>query len=211
MRSARLPILLVLLGLLVAVPSGIAATRYLISSVEQLKPSVRTALRGDGYFRARSPAGDEAVYVGLSSPTPPGSVRPARVSVAVPAGNYIASGGCVAELVTSSHSLEWGRAWGSLNTTGSTPSADALESVSPDASGLGSAVTVPNAGGAKDVGTGITLASGEATLSDSAGFSLPRGGRIFQVCTGVGTTDSYMDVPSAHVTATRVGSLHNQG
>ena len=80
MRAWRVVFVGVVLAVIV-VSSGIAATRYLITSPSQISPHVQQSLRGGGY---------SAVTYG-----PPRTFT-VSVSVRVPAGSYVASGGCSA-------------------------------------------------------------------------------------------------------------------
>jgi hypothetical protein len=198
MKPVRIPIALAVLGLLVVVPSGIAATHYLIGSLSQVKPSVRAALRGTAYTTEASPVGE---VVSGTSPTGP-ATGPARQVLSLPPGNYVASGGCTAAQVTSSSSLEWGEAWAALSVQGSTD---------PDAPHTyGARASVPAVpGGSAEQPGGPSLAGGEAGLSDSGAFSLPRGGQISQVCTGTTAPGGYLTITRIYVTAVQVGSLHS--
>src|ERR1700733_5180205 len=80
MRTTRVVALGVTLTVLL-VSSGMAATQYVITSSSQISPSVRETLQDSGYYKVMD-----------NAPRP----LSASVSLRVPAGNYLVSGGCTA-------------------------------------------------------------------------------------------------------------------
>jgi hypothetical protein len=178
MRGMRAVVLGVILGG-VLVSSGVAATHYVITSLSQIKPSVRTALQGVGYYAV--------VY----SPPHAGT---ASVSVHVPAGHYLATGGCTAwRSDPTGTPLTFGTAQSYLYTGRRLPvSADAYTSVT------NTGTSPPDLHSPPEVGA--------ANLSDSTGLTLPRAGKITQTCTG----DSGVYLGQLRVTAIGVGSLRGR-
>jgi hypothetical protein len=128
-----------------------------------------------------------------------------NVSVKVPPGDYIATGGCTASLLQAvdSTALVFGMAQAALTTD-----PDFFMSGAPVAL---SHASVPNAGSRP---TAAGPGDGSASLSSSDGFHLPHGGRIFESCTeafgvhGSGGSNVALMFEDQYVTAMRVGDLH---
>ena len=150
----------------------------------------------DGYFSS-SPAGGGG----------------SQALVTVPAGDYVASGGCTAsQTMTSSESSTvpvFGEAQAFLSTSqpfaGSPPTSPGT--VESDAA-------VPDMG---ETVTGYgTDRFGSASLSNSSAFELPQGGTIYETCGPAvaghdfGGSDEPLTFTNPYVTAIRVGTLHAQ-
>jgi hypothetical protein len=114
----------------------------------------------------------------------------ATVSVAVPAGDYIAQGGCVATQL------------GGTSVFGSAE-ADLTANNDPNHSDLQVASVPPK--GRKE----IVNEFGRATLSTHTGFHLPNGGTISETCRDEsGSEVLNMSYNNIQVTAVQVGRLH---
>lgn len=130
--------------------------------------------------------------------------RSGDTGVTVPPGDYIAFGGCTAELdqTPSSTVPAFGIALAALTTDPNfwTDGAPAMET----------RASVPNAG--YRAGGGIPF--GSASLYNSTGFRLPHGGTVYETCFpdpgshGNGGSSLPLTFTSPYVTAIRVGSLH---
>jgi hypothetical protein len=104
-----------------------------------------------------------------------------RVSVRVPPGTYLASGGCTAWNPTPPNNPPLAFAQADATVSSSAPT-------TPNNPGGGATASVPNQGEGYLFAHRVQEA-GSASLSDQADFSLPRGGVITQECNGsvVGT------------------------
>ena len=150
-------------------------------------PGSPGARGADGTPGGPGPRGPSDGYAAL----PGGAVGSATVSVAVPAGDYIAQGGCSA-------SQENGEKNGS---------ARADLTADNDPNHLDAQVaTVPF--------SGLTITSfktrfGRVSLSTHAGFHLPGGGTISETCGDeFGSDVTGMNYNDLQLTAVQVGSLH---
>jgi hypothetical protein len=159
-------------------------------------PTTLQALRTNGYF-AQSSQGTE----------PTGVSTLGQVTMPVPAGNYVATGGCTAHQGSDAQTstLAFVIADSFLTTTrpGHTPS---LPPVAGSPGVFSSEASVPNRGTATIVGHNIADI-GSAPLSESGGFSLPSGGVITETCSG--DPPAYFD--QFYLTAVKVSSLKPTG
>ena len=178
MRTTRVVALGVTLTVLL-VSSGMAATQYVITSSSQISPSVRETLQDSGYYKVMD-----------NAPRP----LSASVSLRVPAGNYLVSGGCTAARSDPPGTpLTFSDAEAVIYTGGKLPQA-------------GAETSVPNQGNPPFPQGHDIPEDGYASLSDSTGLTLPRGGSITQMCEG--SSGTYLSL--LHVTAVRVGSLRGE-
>jgi hypothetical protein len=132
--------------------------------------------------------------------------RSGDASVTVPPGDYIAFGGCTAELTQTADSTvpAFGIALAALTTDPNfwVDGAPAMET----------RASVPNAGYRAGGGTPF----GSASLYNSTGFQFPHGGTIYETCFpdpgshGNGGSSLPLTFTSPYVTAIRVGSLHQR-
>ena len=200
-----------------ALPANSVGTRQLrrhAVTLAKIDPHARNALRGrkgqtgptgpKGQTGPTGPSDGYSTETDFTSFDNTDSVTSHGVSLTVPAGSYVATGDCKAAhlgpMLGTTMPVEFALAQSSL-TAGSGQTYSAEASV-PD---LGDFTIVTHQGDQ----------IGYATLSISGGFYLPNGGTITEQCSGnggtvQGTSLLEMGFGPFHLTATRVGALHQQ-
>jgi hypothetical protein len=162
-------------------------------TLAKISPSAETVLRHGQPPRSASAT---AGYYFTSYNANQNDGLSGSVSLTVPAGNYIAVGGCtVAQSAMDGAPLAFGSASATLYSSAQPPPpAEGENRIGP---GYSTDASVPNQGSTIATGEGT---QGNASLSDTGGFELPKGGKIIQSCQG-GSVGQF------HLVATRVGRL----
>jgi hypothetical protein len=189
-------------------------------TLAKINRDVRKALQGrQGRAGRAGPTGPSDGYYSSSTLVITGFTPGQGASVTVPAGDYIATGGCTASQSNATgqdtSSLTFGIADAILSATpaGQTPTAP----YPGEPGAFSSTSSVPDEGYSGFGHDGFAVQAGAASLSASGGFALPSGGTITETCQdgseqagggGPGHSDVALSFSGYYVTAIKVATLH---